>query len=1070
MRGLKPIGAALAPWAVLWTAGLVAAMAAGCDASEGTPDALVLPDVPVKPPACVTDDDCAPAVEAQGLSPECTVATCTAEGVCEMTAGGRDGLACDDGDPCTTGAVCADRRCLSSTPTCDDGDPCTVDVCDSLTGACSVKPGGTGPCDDGNACTDGDACQGDGTCAGTPGETCECTSDEACAGLGDLCAAGYVCGADWSCVPDPSRAVVCNAESDTTCAHAVCDPGSGACVMTPRNEGAPCTPSDTCFTEGACASGLCQGTVARCDDGDPCTADLCLPDGGCEVAPVAGAACDDGDPCTSGDACDALGDCAGQALDCDDKNPCTADACDAEAGGCVHAPQAGDCNDGNPCTVEDTCVVGKCTGSPYPCSDGNPCTTDFCVGASGAAVCQHAPAPNTCDDGNPCTTGDACVAGTCVGGANGCECQSDADCDDPPQADACVLAWSCHLATHTCIPAGVVTCPPNETACTLDACDPATGKCVTQPKPEGTACDDGEPCSLEDHCVGGACVPASESLCDDGDDCTADLCSAGVCSHQPLSGSMTFVDATFDDGLPTGWAASSTNAGFGWKVSAQASASAGGLGLTMTGADGTYDHGAGLATLKSPPMWVYGSQLTLRFKVKTGFAETTAPSNICFPTKDFLAVRVDSGGVTDQVFCLSTHVDEWTEIEVDLSAMTDRQIRVLLVFNANGTQNDGAGVMVDDLRLVGTFACVGDAPCTVGVCQSGACVAEPMVCDDGDPCTADACDPESNACAFSPLAACACDVDADCVADGPCMAATCVDGFCVDTPVAGACDDGDACTTGDTCTAGACVGAAASCDDGLPCTVDSCDPALGCQHTPKLGDCDDGDPCTYNDTCFGTVCQGELLECDLPGPCANGYCSQGACVFQLVHHGQPELGETFDDMPPGPPPLGWSGASSSAAWAWWVEAGSAGSAPNALVAVGPTEGSSPAVTLSIESPELIVPLGGGTLSWTVEAALPTAGCGQDVVRARIGGAVVDTVCGTTDGPVVREVDLGPWADQLVTVTFEVDVAAHAAGAVYVALDDFLVAGGYPCDDEDACTTGDVCQFGACQGVATPGCP
>jgi hypothetical protein len=35
-----------------------------------------------------------------------------------------------------------------------------------------------------------------------------------------------------------------------------------------------------------------------------------------------------------------------------------------------------------------------------------------------------------------------------------------------------------------------------------------------------------------------------------------------------------------------------------------------------------------------------------------------------------------------------------------------------------------------------------------------------------------------------------------------------------------------------------------TCDDGIPCTIDICDPGLGCLHIPDPGYCDDGDPCT----------------------------------------------------------------------------------------------------------------------------------------------------------------------------------------------------------------------------------
>jgi len=77
------------------------------------------------------------------------------------------------------------------------------------------------------------------------------------------------------------------------------------------------------------------GTPVGCDDGNPCTADLCQL-GGCVHTPLIGAPCDDGNACTVGDRC---GDGAcrrGAPRDCDDDDLCTRDACSVTVG-CVHA-------------------------------------------------------------------------------------------------------------------------------------------------------------------------------------------------------------------------------------------------------------------------------------------------------------------------------------------------------------------------------------------------------------------------------------------------------------------------------------------------------------------------------------------------------------------------------------------------------------------------------------------------------------------------------------------------------------------------------------------------------------
>ncbi len=62
------------------------------------------------------------------------------------------------------------------------------------------------------------------------------------------------------------------------------------------------------------------------------------------------------------------------------------------------------------------------------------------------------------------------------------------------------------------------------------------------------------------------------------------------------------------------------------------------------------------------------------------------------------------------------------------------------------------------------------------------------------------------------------------------------------------------------------------CDDGIPCTADACDAALGCTHTPVDGDCDDGNACT-DDLCDAAVgCQHNPITCDDGDICTDDLC------------------------------------------------------------------------------------------------------------------------------------------------------------------------------------------------------
>jgi len=90
-----------------------------------------------------------------------------------------------------------------------------------------------------------------------------------------------------------------------------------------------------------------------------------------------------------------------------------------------------------------------------------------------------------------------------------------------------------------------------------------------------------------------------------------------------------------------------------------------------------------------------------------------------------------------------------------------------------------------------------------------------------------------------------------------------VAGACAGKADGTACDDGDACTTGDVCSGGACVGGGAlGCDDQNPCTDDACDAQQGCVYSFNMAMCDDGNACTTSDVCaYGVCVPGPQLEC-----------------------------------------------------------------------------------------------------------------------------------------------------------------------------------------------------------------
>lgn len=208
----------------------------------------------------------------------------------------------------------------------------------------------------------------------------------------------------------------------------------------------------------------------------------------------------------------------------------------------------------------------------------------------------------------------------------------------------------------------------------------------------------------------------------------------------------------------------------------------------------------------------------------------------------------------------------------------ERQVpREILADNLRGAPLLAEAVCETDLECRSRNTCLG--PCSRHVCDDGRCVAEPtpgVACSDGLDCTeADTCD-ESGRCRGEPVV---CD-DGD-----PCTDEACEPGLgCVSSPAPGrTCDDGDTCTLDDTCDeAGVCVGLSRACDDFDPCTFDTCDAVLGCRHEQRDGlACDDGDGCTLGDRCQAGLCLGVTRPCGDDNPCTADRCdpATGACLF-----------------------------------------------------------------------------------------------------------------------------------------------------------------------------------------------
>jgi len=151
--------------------------------------------------------------------------------------------------------------------------------------------------------------------------------------------------------------------------------------------------------------------------------------------------------------------------------------------------------------------------------------------------------------------------------------------------------------------------------------------------------------------------------------------------------------------------------------------------------------------------------------------------------------------------------------------------------------------------------CDDNDPNTVDSCVNGVCQ-HFNPCDDGIPCTVDALDPKSGQCTH---------VLKDCDDGNNCTEDSCVNGVCQHVnSVRRNCDDGDLCTSGDACFGGVCVpGNQVNCNDGNPCTIDYCNPCVGCLHVPSGCFTDSAQGTAKIGRCALAICGAMPLCCDV---------------------------------------------------------------------------------------------------------------------------------------------------------------------------------------------------------------
>lgn len=798
---------------------------------------------------------------------------------------------------------------------CDDGNDCTDDVCDGGLGTCShsnIAPGTA--CGDPTIsdCTDPDTCDGTGVCQANDlpiGLICtddgnDCT-DDLCDGAGACLhpsrADGSTCADEGNdCTDDVCSVGVCthsNLPSDTPCG----DPTTN-----------DCSDSDICDGLGGCQPNDVAAGIVCTDDLNECTDDVCDGAGSCTHPDLAaGTLCtDDLNECTD-DVCDGAGACTHPSLAAgnicaDDLNECTDDVCDG-AGACTHPalaagtacgdPTTSDCTDPDTCDDFGACQPNDMTAGTICTEDLNSCSLDMC---SGSGTCTHPILPDgrLCDDADACRVGERCMEGLCSGGS-------------PPN------------------------CSTFDDQCNTASCDPfgGDGNCdILTPLPDGTGCDDTDPCTLNDACLAGICggfavdcsgltdicndgvcdpgsgvclrQPANEGgVCDDGLPCTTnDRCSDGTCSGTLTSPSV--VNLTWSPAIQTVQVGQSALIDLVATADTCMDQPVGGIDAIL---NWDRDDLELLRRIRPvPSLWLSsdfpndsgldrlnadcGEDLFCNPFTNDPFNDGTAlyqavqsfqtgvvvpPSGVVVVTFEFQALRGSHGTSitippTAGFFTESRVLGAGVDLGVDVTGTLGSATILIEECQANPDCDDG-NVCTNDTCNAGVCEYTNN---TLG-CDDGLFCTNSDVCGggmclgSGDPCVAPLlCSEDLDACVE-------CLSGADCVDGNLCTDDVCnAVGACENPNNTVACDDGVFCTAVDTCSGGLCVG------NGDTCPGAVCDePNSRCVECLADGDCDDANICT-DDSCNGNFCDNipnsllcdDGLFCTLTDTCVAGEC------------------------------------------------------------------------------------------------------------------------------------------------------------------------------------------------------
>lgn len=492
----------------------------------------------------------------------------------------------------------------------------------------------------------------------------------------------------------------------------------------------------------------------------------------------------------------------------------------------------------------DTSITDDAEASPTSdvdaaAPDSTTPTTDVDESADAVGpveLCEGAEDGTPCASDSPCSKAGTCQAEVCEPDTP-CACSEDSDCAPPEDLCGGVMVCDTTGDAPVCVldTDQAVTCEPSTIPCQLSQCEPTTGQCASVAAPDGDTCDDADACTSDDVCTAGACLGATPVVCDDGAFCNGlETCAAetGCAPGEP---------PVLDDGVECTVDSCDEDADAVVHLAQDAACS---NGFFCDGEE-VCDASAGCLPGEAPI-------------VDDGVSCT---DDACDEAADAVVHVANDGLCNDAQYCNGVEsCDAVLDCQSGESPVLDDGVACTV-----DTCDEEADVVVhtaeDSLCSNGQF-CDGAEVCDAALdCQPGL----PPVLDDEVGCTDDSCDEELDQVVHAPNDA-LCDDALFCTGVETCDAALdCQAG----TPPE--LDDGVSCTV-DTCDDEVDevvhTPEPSLCDDDNPCTAELCDVVEGCGHeADDTGLCSDEDPCTSDDHCSDSVCVGvEILS---EGPVCN---------------------------------------------------------------------------------------------------------------------------------------------------------------------------------------------------------